>query len=101
MTDDTPTQPVTEIYPNPIVDASHSHFSHYEIQTNRAYQDSYGEQYVEPYRDIEYFEDEEACGPVLYGVYGRYNSGSVEHLFDRADLDMARDTLRSMIGGTI
>ena len=68
-------------------------FLSYEIQTIRHHTDSYGHVYAECYSGD---DNPDPAGPVLYGVYGRFGNGLVDHIADFEFLVDAQILLQSM-----
>lgn len=91
-----------------------SRYSHFEIQAIREYADAHGDHYIQSIEDfqdpdtgqIEPYneeEDEEAVGPVMFGVYGRYTKNSdgiclARHITDLVSLEAAREFVRDLNG---
>ncbi len=88
-------KPHFSTYLNPVKDAP---FSHYEIQTTREWQSPDGEsRFAEVVTDLkDCAESPLAIGPVVFSIYGRLKTGTVEFLCDRRSLQDAIDTLKNM-----
>lgn len=75
-------------------------FTHYEIQSVREYQARDGTRYFEPCTGSEdMLEDHpsgQAVGQPLVGLYGRLNTGGVDHIADYDTLKEAEKTLARM-----
>ncbi len=88
-------KPYFSTHANPIKNAP---FSHFEIQTTREWKSPDGEsrffEVVTDQKDCD--ESPLACGPVVFSIYGRLKTGTVEHLCDRKSLADALETLTNM-----
>lgn len=86
-------------YRNPLTsdlpEDSITHYTHYELQTVREYESPIGERYFEVYTEGDEDRDDIA-GPVLFGIYGRLNTGGVEHITDRMTQEDAEELLTRM-----